>query len=625
METENSPLDNLLQNLHKDLDKLCPSDRRYAMHVTLSNYAMDAARPVGGGESEIIKHIQQRTAPGCAFSTNRRVAALGLRYSCAKGKIILRNKDGDAAYFANDAENSGLLLLDVAAARALEKLSKIPVASTYNLFMRITGINARKPYKNVAGNQHTEYVRRTQFQATHFEVNMSVNDMFDTLGNPKEDILDRNTVVLTDVLPVSCAPQLFAQCEKGKASLKFNVHTAHEARQLLANYAEVLLYEGTTLLYTPLDCHPAYPLVSGPECPLALAKIETLIDQWLKDHKLDYNLDYLDPTVQSIEPASPRENAPVLADIIKQSTIHESGVPKEIMALFSNAMSMPQNRIRAFLIENKITADNADIWTMDGSNHLPSQVTKACKQSIAPLVNPNARAIMSRVHWALTNRELYTKKDVHRLPKEPWLAVIYLLCRHRETFGIKDYVYVESIGDWAHPNGEAVHSLKTDWSAAVEQEQRSKPFLQSRAGPSPSDVKTEAARFSSLKISSEDSRAPAEAGRGRSRQNRSRGGRGRGRSQSRARPRSKSVPAQERGVTFENRVQRIEYTDQPRGPTVPRGRGNGRGRGRGRAARNRASPVDIAQLAQAINENTRVLSQSLMGAAGAAASPANNC
>jgi len=626
METIENSLDRLLQNLHAELGKDSTPAEKYAMHNMLATYIMDAARPRGGGDNEILKHITERTVPNFAYGMNRRAAALDLRYSCGKGKIVLKSKDGDVAYFANDVENSGLHLVDVATSRALERHTGLEIQSTYNLFMRCSSICARRPYKDCTDNQHREYVRRTQFQQSPLEYNMSVNDMFDSAnGLPKPGILiNGKTIVLTEPLPFTSAAALFEQCEAGKACLRFSVSTQQESRELLAKYAEVMLHGNNTLQYTPLECHPAYPLVSGPECIRALATIDTLLDHWIALGKLKIDLSKLNPTTELASVATPKEQAPVVADVIRDNPPQkDANIPADIWQAYTTVLSMPENKIRAVLLSWNFTSSNPDIWTMDGTNHLPSLVMKACKQAVLAMTNPTAGMVLSRVHWALTNKDLYLPTVAARLPKDPWKAAVFLVCRHRETYGVKNPNFANV--DWSNsPAGTY------SWATEVEAKDAAgllrpsvsgiKPVLASHAGPLPSAV-----------AGLEELLPPGSyMDRGRPHDNRQ-GGRSRSKSRgakSGNRGRSKSRAPKDATVTFNDSVQQLVYTQPRPGPTVTNVRTNkGKGRGKGRSNRGRNNKVDIGQLAAAVTANSQLLQQmalNMTNTAGASVSPTTN-
>jgi len=509
----------LLNKLHKALGSDASAQEKYGMHVMLADYLLDASRPRDAEKSEIITHIKERTAPSFSYGVNRRARALGLNYNSAKGKVVLKNNQNDAAYISNDAENSGLLLLDVALARVLERRTGNPVGSTYHLFARVTGMNAKRYYPDTELHQHAEYMRRCEMlQKPQVELEAKVEDIFDNKGNVMASKFGNNVVIIMENLTPTMFDKLFKVCEEKKACLRFRTYRPGEGRDMLEKYPEVMphsLLSGEPVYqYTPLQAHPAYPLVCGPENNNALYKVENMLEGWIERGLLTENHRLLDPMVEIDSKPIIKERTPVLAEVIEQEAPTTAAPPIEIKKIFTGALGQQFNKMRSFLERHGISANNGSIFSIENSNHLPTVVTTMCKAAVDSMMNPTAMEVLIRVHWALSAKSLYVSDLHRRLPKDPWRAAIFLVIRQPDRYGVRELVYHAASDQWCHPGSAEAASVRQeqavaagnkwvkqqkpdDWSDEVDrqekqerQEQRRGFFLNKKTRASPPNANT---------------------------------------------------------------------------------------------------------------------------------------
>jgi len=490
MDAKKDSLNQLLRNLHTDLGREATAEGKFAMHGMLADYLLDASRPVRGTKPQIIAHIKERTAPSYSYGINRRSRALGLYYQSARGKIILRNNKDATAFIANDAENSGLLLLDVSISRVLEKRMGKFVGSTYNMFARLTSMNSKRYYPGVE-NQHAEYMHRCmQFPKAFHEKFIKVDELIGLDGIADVTKFEDSVALhLEGTLSKDMLAQLFEICSEKNTCLRFKTIHPAEGRTMLEQHPEVMPHMtdptgNVTYQYTPAASHPAYPLVSGPEDDVALAKVENLLEHWIMTEALTEDHSLMDPLTKIDQPATTKDKPPIVADCIKVDEFIDPPAP--VRDILYKALKLPANQTKAFLDHCKITAANGEIFSIYSGNHLPSLVVKATREAVSATYNPGALEILMRVHWALTTKALYTA-DVHpRLPKQPWYAALFLIIRQPVRYNMKGLVHDPRSGDWVHPAprksamkpqegsaGAALLATPTDWNAVVEAEEQS--------------------------------------------------------------------------------------------------------------------------------------------------------
>lgn len=489
MDSKPDSLELLLKNMHTELGKDSRQEAKFAMHDLLANYLLDSSRPPSANAPQIIAHIKERTAMSFSYGVNRRARALGLSYQSARGKVILRNNADTTAYLANDGENSGLLLLDVAISRLLERRSGKFVGSTYNIFARLASMNSKRYYEGVP-NQHTEYMNRCmQYPKAFKEKVMKVDDLFGANGEPNVAQFEGNVAIALDgILPKDMLVKLFDICGQKQACLRYQPFHKAEGRMMLEQHPEVLPHliddkgEVTVYQYTPLSAHPTYPLVSGPEDDFALAKVERLLEAWLEGGTLVEDHRLLDPLVRIDSAPTMKAMAPVVTETVRDMVMKDFvDPPQSIREIYFTVLRLPYNQMKAMLDSRDIKSSNANIFSISNGNHLPTSVVQATRQAVEAGMNPSALEILMRVHWALSNVKLYIADVHHRLPKDPWRAAVFLVIRQPARYGIKGLTYDPQSGDWMPTAPEAAaagagsplkHAKISDWSLAVEEEDK---------------------------------------------------------------------------------------------------------------------------------------------------------
>lgn len=424
---------------------------------------MDANRPPGDDEAALLCHLRGRTSAVPAIGIERRVQIFDLSMHVSKGRITLKSRNGDQICIDNDVENSGLYLLDTVLARLLERKVDSPVAVSMAPFARVVSINSKR-YYDTDKPQYSEYIRRLGADA--LKDSISTYQFAEVInhdtGIPRAELFKPGSVIyLTTPPPTDDIEALMEACDANKAGLEFPVTQIGEIPRIMAKWNGVQLASERRLSYTPKGIHPAAPLVTGHECPLARDKYLVMLENWIKEGIIVPRYELLDPTVvvDEVKKIAGKPTTNLVAEQKETLDVKQvDGPPEFERALFIRALTQPPQTIKKFLEDQGYSMTNGDIWNMQGTHPAPPVMLQGCKEACQVMFEMSAIDILKRVHWALTNKELYDAEVFAHAPKQPWLAAIVLVCRKRGTYKVERYRYVKDEDDLFPPTDARVRA-----------------------------------------------------------------------------------------------------------------------------------------------------------------------
>lgn len=457
-------LEALSTKLHQAISKADGPAAKYTSAVLLGTLLMDASRPDTDDPSALLSHLKGRTSAVPVIGIERRVQIFGMSMQMSKGKIALRATNGEQIFIENDAENSGLHLLDVVLSKLLEEKVKSPVAVALHPYSRMASINSKRYYET-DDTQYAEYLRRCT--SVNPATTIKTKDFLDVVdketGEPKDSHFKAGEIMhLTTAPPLEDIGPLLKACDKNKSMLDFPVMKVEDMPRIMAKWDGVRISSDRRMSYYPKDAHPAAPLVTGHECVLERNKYLCMFEQWIADGKIIPNYDLLDPTVV-LDNKKFVANKPIIdvfTDQISGLDISKMANPPQAERdVFFRALSQPANEYKRFLDSQGFTYENGDIFEMNKKQYVHPDMLTGCKEVCKMHFEMSAIETLKKVHWVLTSRELYDASVFAWTPKQPWLAAIVLVCRRKGIFKLDKHRYLEEVDDFYPPTDARVVAL----------------------------------------------------------------------------------------------------------------------------------------------------------------------
>lgn len=143
---------------------------------------------------------------------------------------------------------------------------------------------------------------------------------------------------------------------------------------------------------------------------MARDKYLTMLEMWIADGTIVPRYDLLDPTIVLDEDKkiTCRITANLIAEQKEALDIRKmDGPPPFERDLFIRALRQPPQTIKRFLEDQGYSMTSDNIWNRQGTHPAPPAMLQGCKEACQVMFEMSATDILKRVHWALTNRELY--------------------------------------------------------------------------------------------------------------------------------------------------------------------------------------------------------------------------
>lgn len=427
---------------------------RFAKLDTLIRLALDPQKhTVANTPQSVLAHLKGCLVASPMFGIHKIVAAFSLLFSSEGKKVLLKTKCGDVFRLKEDEANSSRHLIETACVKLLQEYEQ-QILPTYTLHSRSAHISALAPYGKEQ-NQYIEYLVRLDVPQTGVTyVKLDEGQVIDA---------DTGAVILTALVPGkgyvlqdpdrSRMQEILQHCQKNGVSLKLELTKEWQVSEFLGKFSaltkissgsgpSVLAYEAGTMC-------PTYPLVPGPESESALTAVVVKLREWLSTGKAVYNPSVFcenDPEVRR------KQVNPVYEAIMSKDKPQEKAfpaIPGDVKNIYHEAIAAGTDGVRQVLEKHGITNQSSKIY------HLTTESTRNLPKSFGTMVNrltfdmptPGARILLKYVHFALSEEGIYEKSQVkNKMPLQPWLAAVNLICRQLKRFNLDDAIKVK--GDY---------------------------------------------------------------------------------------------------------------------------------------------------------------------------------
>jgi len=451
---------------------------------------------------ELTSHLRGHMADAPLCSLDKLATAFGLTAASEGKKFLVKASNTDVIRIKDDEARSARHMFEMACVKiAMELEGGRVIYPTFNLHSRRAHINALKPYGEEVDDHYLVYLERINSKPeVQEDVPISFEELIDDdTGETKFNKLEAGKSYSTGSPDRSKLKALLEYCEKSLISIKFRVAKVWIANECVKAHPRLkLISEGPEpiIAYEANKRHLAYPLAPGPESEEDLNKLINKLKDWITSGVCAYTPVSLEAPIGAGKSCS--KNMIIFQAMLSEKKPGESvfeAVPKHVKDLYNEALLAGPKGAKAVLEQNNIVGGNPAIYHQDhiARKLLPPVVVSTVQKVMNSLPSPNARLILKYVHFVLATKEIYEGKEtvIARLPKDPWLASINMICRHLEKYNLQDVVKTDG-GDiypriWLMSKGKTVQSREIKRRLAAKASSRKpnepeKPRFQGRGG-----------------------------------------------------------------------------------------------------------------------------------------------
>jgi len=409
----------------------------------------------------ILRHLKGVVPPVPHYLMETVARSLGLNFS--RGNVnkpsSLTTGDGAIISYKEDRFGSIKQAMEAACVIFIRELDKSCMINTsFTLHSRMNAIDGAEIY---GINSYVKYIAKCNDGAKA-----------DFLRIPEGKIIDEATgeVDLTPLKPgghfivtdleATKVRMVLVHCQKNGVSIALEVTKEWKMAEMLKEH-NILTKEvlgGANCLVYNASSTPTSPLSPGPESQALVDEITSQLKAWHEAGKITFDSLLLAEKPKTAKPEEVKADKPKMDDQIYQDaisgkTIHEKHlepVPNRVKNVYMEVIAAGLKGARAVLEKHGITQNNGKIYSLGpvGSKALPLPFATAAGRMIMGAENPGARLLLKLTHYALSTRDIYVgnKAALERMPTDPWLAAVNMICRQLPKHGLDDAVKVD--GDY---------------------------------------------------------------------------------------------------------------------------------------------------------------------------------
>jgi len=425
----------------------------------------------------ITEHLRGSISDAPLCGTDRLAAAFGVTVANEGKRFLIKASNTEVIRLKEDEAHSSKCLFEMACVKIAQELEGGRIIyPTFNLHSRRSYIDALKPYGEAVKDHYMAYLEKLGQEPEEEVVqSISIEELIDDeTGDTRLEKLEAGKSYTTGEPDRSKLKVLLEHCEKSQISLRFSVARVWVANEFVKNHPRLKIISGSSspsiVAYEANKRHPVYPLVPGPECKEELTKLINRIKGWIASNTIVYTPVSLSAPVGNTKGSS--KTTLIFQAMLSDKKPNESqfdAIPKHVKEVYYEAVLAGAGGAKAVLEKHNIVSSNAAIYVQDhmAKKTLPPAVLSTVQKVTNSLPSPNARLILKYVHFVMANKEIYEGKEsiISRLPKDPWLAAVNMICRHLEKYGLQEAVRAEG-GDiypkkWMISKGKSVPALET--------------------------------------------------------------------------------------------------------------------------------------------------------------------